>query len=51
MAHLLDKSHVLDRRTLARINTAILFGLVCTGLVACGLGASVYDFGRWLSLW
>jgi hypothetical protein len=51
MPTLLAKPHLFDRRTLARINAAILVGLVCTGLAASMIGASVYDVGRWFSLW
>jgi hypothetical protein len=51
MAHLLDKAHLLDRQTLGRLNTAVVLGLVCTGLAACALGAIVDDVGRWFSLW
>jgi hypothetical protein len=51
MGCILGKSHFFDRRTLARINTAIMLGLVGSGLAACALGAFVYDVGRWFSAW
>lgn len=43
--------HVLDKQTLLRANRALLLGVVGSGLVACVLGALVYDVGRWLSAW
>ena len=51
MAHILGKLHFLDRRTLARLNAAIVFGPVVSGLAACMLGAVVFDIGRLFSLW
>jgi hypothetical protein len=51
MAHLVDKAHFVDKRTLARVNTAIVFGLIGTGLAACVFGAVVYDVGRLFSAW
>jgi hypothetical protein len=50
MAHLADKAH-FDKRTLARVNSAILLGLIGTGLAICVLGAVVYDFARLFSVW
>lgn len=50
MAHCLGKAH-LDRHVLARVNTAIMLGLVGSGLAACALGAFVYDVGRLFSVW
>ena len=44
MAHLVDKAH-LDKHTLARVNTALMLGLIGTGLAACVFGAVVYDIG------
>jgi hypothetical protein len=51
MAHILHKVHFFDRRMIARLNTAIVFGPVLGGLAACMLGAIVYDAGRWFSVW
>jgi len=54
MTLILQKSHILhfiDRRMLARLNTAVVFGPVLSGLAACMLGAIVYDIGRWFSIW
>ena len=50
MAHPVDKAH-LDKHTLARVNTALMLGLIGTGLVACAFGAIVYDVGRLFSAW
>jgi hypothetical protein len=51
MTHILQKAHFIDRRVLARLNTAVVFGPVVSGLAACMLGAIVYDIGRWFSIW
>jgi hypothetical protein len=45
------KAHFFDRHRLARLNAAIMLGLVGSGLAACMIGASVYDIGRWFSAW
>jgi hypothetical protein len=50
MAHLADKAH-FDKRTLARVNSAILLSLIGGGLAACVLGAVVFDLARLLSVW
>jgi hypothetical protein len=50
MAHLADKAH-LDKHTLARVNPAIMLILIGGGLLACVLGAVIYDLGRLLSMW
>lgn len=50
MAHLADKTH-FDRHTLARVNSAIMLGLIGGGLLVCVLGAVIYDVGRLLSVW
>jgi hypothetical protein len=47
----LHKAHFLDRCTLARLNAVIVFGPVFSGLMACMLGALVYDIGRLFSVW
>jgi hypothetical protein len=49
--HLADWSHVVDRQMLARLNTAIVFGMIATGLATCVLGAAIFDVGRWFSVW
>jgi hypothetical protein len=42
MAHLADKVH-LDGRTLTRIQSAVIFGSIGIGLLACALGSFLYD--------
>ncbi len=51
MAHLADKAHHLDRATLARVNSAIVFGLVGVGVLVCAIGAIGFDIVRLLSDW
>jgi hypothetical protein len=51
MAHCLGKIHGFDRHTLARVNSAIMLGLVGSGLLACAIGAFAYDVGRLFSAW
>jgi hypothetical protein len=34
-----------------RANRALLITTVGGGLVACALGASIYDIAEWLDLW
>jgi hypothetical protein len=51
MSQMLGKAHCAGRQIFARVNTAIMLGLVGSGLVACAFGASVYDFGRLFSAW
>jgi hypothetical protein len=50
MAHFVDKTH-FDKHTLARVNSAIMLGLIGGGLAVCALGAVVYDAGRLFSTW
>ncbi len=50
MARILRHTH-FDRHTIARLNDAIMFALFGSGLIACMLGASVYDVGRLFSAW
>jgi hypothetical protein len=51
MAHLVGKAHCVDKETLARVNTAIVFGLIGSGLAACVFGAVIFDIGRLFSAW
>jgi hypothetical protein len=44
-----DRAHFVG--ALDRVETVIVLGLVGTGLLACALGASVYDLGSWFSAW
>lgn len=48
MAHLADKTH-FDKHTFARVNTAILLGLIGGGLAVCVLGALLFDLGQLFS--
>lgn len=50
MAQLADRTH-FDKHALARVNSAIMLGLIGGGLVACVLGAAIYDLGRLFSIW
>jgi hypothetical protein len=50
MAHLADKAH-LDREALSRLNSALMLGLIGSGLLACAIGAFIYDIGRMFSVW
>jgi hypothetical protein len=51
MAHLVEKLHFVDKATLDRLNTAIVLGLVGSGLAACVIGAFIYDVGRLFFAW
>jgi hypothetical protein len=42
---------LFDRQLLDRANRALLMSVVGGGLVACALGASIYDIGDWLCIW
>ncbi|HET8919175.1 MAG TPA: hypothetical protein VFN27_05805 [Xanthobacteraceae bacterium] len=50
MAHLAEKAH-LDTDTLTRIQSAVIFGSIGSGLLACALGAFIYDIGRAVAAW
>jgi hypothetical protein len=50
VAHLAEKAH-LDSGTLARIQSAVIFGSIGSGLLACALGAFIFDLGRAVSAW
>lgn len=43
--------HFFGRHGFARLNAAIMLGLVGSGLAACAGGAIVYDVGRLFSAW
>jgi hypothetical protein len=43
-----DRAHLV-RNFLDRVESAIVIGLIGTGLVACALAALVYDVENWLS--
>jgi hypothetical protein len=50
MAHFGDRVH-LDRGTLTRIQSAVIVGSIGSGLLACALGAFIFDLGRAVSAW
>lgn len=50
MAHLAEKTH-LDKETIARVNSALVFGLIGSGLAVCVFGAAIFDLGRMLAVW
>jgi hypothetical protein len=51
MAHCANKVHFAGKLTLDRVETAIVLGMIGSGLAACAFGAIVYDFGRMISIW
>jgi hypothetical protein len=50
MIHLVGKTH-FNKATLDRWESAIMLGLVGSGLALCAIGALVYDAGRLFSIW
>jgi hypothetical protein len=50
MAHLAEKAN-LDTGTLTRIQSAVIFGSIGSGLLACALGSFIFDVGRALAAW
>lgn len=50
MVHLAEKAH-LDKETIARVNSAVMLGLVGSGLAVCAFDALIFDLGRALSVW
>ena len=42
---------LVSQNFLGRANRVLMIGLVGGGLVACALGASIYDVGEWLDMW
>ncbi|MGC1779866.1 MAG: hypothetical protein WBB34_18185 [Xanthobacteraceae bacterium] len=50
VTHLADKAH-FDKRKLARVNSAVLLGIIGGGLAICVLGAAAYDLERLFSGW
>jgi hypothetical protein len=42
---------LVSQQFLGRANRVLMIGLVGGGLVACALGASIYDVGDWLDMW
>jgi hypothetical protein len=50
MVHLAAKAH-LDKATLGRVNSAFMVTAIGSGLVACAIGALIYDLGRLITVW
>ena len=50
MVHFAEKAH-LDRESLARLHSAVVFGLIGGGLAVCALGAIAFDIGRLFGAW
>ncbi|MFZ0422901.1 MAG: hypothetical protein WAL80_08495 [Xanthobacteraceae bacterium] len=50
MLHLAGKAHI-DKATIAKVNSAVMLGVVGFGLAACAFGAIIFDFGRMLAVW
>jgi hypothetical protein len=50
VAHLADKAH-LNTGALTRIQSAVIFGSIGSGLLACALGSFIFDLGRALAAW
>jgi hypothetical protein len=44
-------SHLVEKETLIRANTALMLTLVWGALGLCAFGAVVYDVGRWFQAW
>jgi hypothetical protein len=51
MGHFVERVHLPDRRTLGRVNSALMYGLIGAGLASCVFGATIYDVGRLFSVW
>jgi hypothetical protein len=56
MVQLADKTHFnrhlhFGRRRLARVNSAVMVGVIGGGLAICVLGAAIYDLERLFSSW
>jgi uncharacterized membrane protein len=50
VTHLVDRVHV-DSATLTRIQSAVIFGSIGSGLLACALGSFIFDVGRAFAAW
>jgi hypothetical protein len=44
-------AHLVARETVLRANSALLLTLVGGGLIACAIGAAVFDIGLALGMW
>ena len=50
IARFADRAY-LDSRTLTRIQSAVIFGSIGSGLLACALGSFIFDLGRAFAAW
>jgi hypothetical protein len=50
VADFVDWIHV-ENGTLTRIQSAVICGSIGSGLLACALGAFIFDLGRAVSAW
>jgi len=50
VAHRAGRAH-FNTGVLGRIQSALIFGSISSGLLACALGAFVYDIGRAVAAW
>ena len=50
VAHPAEKAHS-DTDTLTRIQSAVIFGSIGSGLLACALGSFIFDLGRAFAAW
>ena len=48
--HRAGRAH-LNTGVLTRVQSAVIFGSISSGLLACALGAFVYDIGRAVAAW
>jgi len=48
---LAGKHYFPDKASLDRLNTIVMVSLIGSGLVACIVGAAIYDIGRLFSFW
>jgi len=44
-------AHLVDKRFVERANTALLLGILWSGLALCVLGALSYDIAYWFGGW
>jgi hypothetical protein len=43
--------HLLEKEALLRANSALMLTIIGGGLIACALGAVVFDIGRIIGAW
>jgi hypothetical protein len=44
-------AHLVSKRFVERANTALLLGILWSGLAICALGALSYDIAHWFGTW